>query len=162
MRYLVTKLTMLSGGKLTTTSSVEMYQGTSSQLDIEAGAAMDACTKSNAATATFKLANDAATSCPDTVNIWGTLNIISQNPANGTSDLQICNVSGGTGTGTINIYGTGVLNTEAYTIGSYGTGRIYITAGGKMKVTGNVTPQVNADISAGKIAAAGGGTLSVN
>ena len=161
MRYLITKLTILTGGKLTTTGSVEMYLGTSGQLDIQSGATMDACTKANTTAATFKLANDAATTCPDTVNIWGTLNIVSLNPANGTSDLQICNVSGGTGTGTINIYGTGVLNAEAYTIGSYGTGRIYLSSGGTMKVTGNVTTQVNADKTAGKIAGAGGATLTV-
>jgi len=160
MRYLVTKLTILSGGKLTTTSSVEMYQGTSSQVDIEAGATMDACVKSNAATATFKLANDAATTGTDTVNVWGTLNVVSQNPTNGTSDLQICNVSGGTGTGTLNIYNTGVVNVDAYAIGSYGTGRIYITTGGTMKIAGNVTSQVNADISAGKIAGTYGATVS--
>ena len=47
MRYLTTKLTVLTGGKLTTTGSVEMYQGDSSQLDIQAGATMDACTRAN-------------------------------------------------------------------------------------------------------------------
>ena len=160
MRYLITKLTILTGGKLTTTGSVEMYLGTSGQLDIQSGATLDACTKANTTTATFKLANDAATTCPDTVNVWGTLNVVSLTPANGTSDLQICNVSGGTGTGTINIYSTGVVNTDAYTIGSYGTGRIYVSAGGTMNIAGNVTTQVNADISAGKIAGAGGATVS--
>ena len=160
MRYLVTKLTILSGGKLTTTSSVEMYQGTSSQLDIEAGATMDACTKSNAATASFRLASDGATTGTDTVNVWGTLNVISQNPANGTSSLELCNVSGGTGTGTLNIHNTGVVNVDAYAIGSYGTGRIYITTGGTMTIKGNVTTQVNADISAGKIAGTYGATVS--
>ena len=45
MKYLITKLTILPGGKLTTTGSVEMYQGTSSQIDIQAGATMDACTR---------------------------------------------------------------------------------------------------------------------
>ena len=47
MRYLITKLTILTGGKLTTTGSVEMYQGTSGQIDIQAGATLDACTKAN-------------------------------------------------------------------------------------------------------------------
>ena len=47
MRYLTTKLTILTGGKLTTTGSVEMYQGTSAQIDIQAGATFDACTKAN-------------------------------------------------------------------------------------------------------------------
>ena len=161
MRYLITRITVLTGGKLTTTGSVEMYQGTSSQLDIQSGATMDACTKANTTTATFKLASDAVTSSADTVNIWGTLNIVSLNPPNGTSSLEICNVSGGTATGTINIYNAGVLNTEAYVIGSYGSGHIYIYAGGTMKVTGNVTTQVNADRTAGKIAGGSGATLTV-
>jgi len=162
MRYLMTKLTILTGGKLTTTGSVEMYQGTSAQIDIQSGATMDACTRANTALATFRVASDNSTTAPASVNLWGTLNIVSQNPANGTSSLEICNVSGGTGTGTINIYSTGVLNTDAYTIGSYGTGRIYISEGGTMKVAGNVTTQVNTDISAGTIAGASGASLSVN
>ena len=160
MRYLVNKLTILAGGKLTTTSSVEMYQASSAELNIEQGATMDACVKSNAATASFKIASDNATTGTATVNVWGTLNVVSQNPTNGTSDLQICNVSGGTGTGTLNIKSTGIVNADTYVIGSYGTGRIYITTGGTMNVTGNVTTQVNADISAGKIAGTYGATAS--
>jgi len=160
MKYLVTKLTILSGGKLMTTGSVEMYQGTSGQIDIQAGATLDACTKANTATATFKLANDSATTATDTVNVWGTLNVVSQNPSNGTSLLEICNVSGGSGTGTLNIYSTGVVNVDAYTIGTYGTGRIYITIGGTMTVKGDVTAQVSADVSAGKIAGASGATIA--
>jgi hypothetical protein len=162
MRYLMTKLTILTGGKLTTTGSVEMHQGTSAQIDIQTGATMDACTRANTALATFRVASDDATTAPASVNIWGTLNIVSQNPANGTSSLEICNVPGGTGSGTINIYSGGVLNVDAYTIGSYGTGVIYITDGGTMTVKGDVTTQVSADISAGTIAGASGADLSVN
>ena len=160
MKYLITKLTVLTGGKLTTTGSVEMYQGTSSQIDIQAGATMDACTRTNTTAATFKLSHDDVTTIPATVNVWGTLNVISQNPANGTSDLQICNLAGGAGTGTLNIYSTGVVNVDSYAIGSYGTGRIYITIGGTMTIKGDATVQVNADIAAGKIAGASGATAS--
>ena len=154
MKLLTTKLTIPSGQKLTTTGSVEMYQGVSSQIDIQAGGTLDACTKSNITTATFKLAHDAAAgSFTATVNVWGTLNVISLTPANGTSELDICNVAGGSGTGTVNIYSTGVVNVDAYNIGTAGTGRIYITIGGTMTIKGDVTAQVNIDIGAGKIAA---------
>ena len=160
MKYLITKVTILTGGKLTTTGSVEMYQGTSSQLDIQAGATMDACTKSNTATATFKLASDNNGGFTATVNVLGTLNVVSLNPANGTSLLELCNVSPGSGTGTMNIYSTGIVNVDSYTIGSYGTGRIYITIGGTMTIKGDATVQVNADIAAVKIAGASGATAS--
>ena len=116
--------------------------------------------ESNTTTATFKLAHDNVTTIPATVNVWGTLNVVSQNPTNGTSDLQICNLAGGAGTGTLNIYSTGVVNVDAYTIGTYGTGRIYITIGGTMTIKGDATVQVNADISAGKIAGTSGATAS--
>ena len=159
MRYLTTKLTILTGAKLTTTGSVEMYQGTSAQIDIQAGATFDACTKANTTVATFKIAHDDTTTAPATVNVWGTLNVISQNPANGTSELQICNMAGGSGTGTLNIYSTGRVNVDAYGIGSYGTGRIYITEGGIMTVAGDVTSQANADIAAGKILGTGGASV---
>ena len=59
----------------------------------------------------------------------------------------------------LNIYSTGVVNVDVYAIGSSGTGRIYITDGGVMKVTGDVTSQANADIVAGKIAGAGGASV---
>ena len=139
MKYLVCKLTIPTGMKLTTTGSVEMQIGTSSQLDIQAGATMDACTKANTATATFKLSNDAAAASTDTVNVLGILNVISQTPANGTSELDICNVALGTGTGTVNINNTGVVNVDAYNIGTAGTGRIIITIGGTMTIKGDVT-----------------------
>lgn len=162
MKYLTTRLTILTGGKLTTTGSVEMYQGTSGQIDIQSGATLDACTKSNTSTATFKLADDGNGGYTETVNVWGTLNVISVVPANGTSLLEMCNVSPGSGTGTLNIYSTGVVNVDAYTIGSFGTGRIYITVGGVMTIKTDVTSQVNTDIAAGKIAGAGGATVTAS
>ena len=152
MKWRTTKLTILTGGKLTTTGPVEMYQGDSAQLDIQAGAIMDACIKTSTNPAPFRLASDGATNAPATANVWGTLNIASHYPANGISDLQICNEAGGTGTGTLNIYSTGIVNADAYVIGSYGTGRIYITEGGEMTIVSDVTDQVNTDIVAGKIA----------
>ena len=155
MKWRIAKLTILTGGKLTTTGSVEMYQGVSSQLDIQTGATMDACTKSNIDTATFRLSSGNAEIGTETVNVWGTLNIISLNPANGTSDLQICNYPGSAGTGTMNIYGTGVVNVDVYTIGSNGTGHIYISEGGVMTIAGDATDQVNTDIVAAKIAGVG-------
>ena len=64
------------------------------------------------------------------------------------------------GTGTINVYAGGLLNVEAYAIGSYGTGRIYITPGGTMTIKGDVRTQVNADKAAHKIAGAGGAVIT--
>ena len=155
MKWKITKLTILTGGKLTTTGSVEMYQGVSSQLDIQAEATMDACTKTNIDTAIFRLSSGSSATGTETVNVWGTLNIISLNPTNGTSDLQICNYPGSTGTGTMNIYSTGLVNVDTYTIGSSGTGRIYISEGGEMTIAGDATEQVNVDIATGKIAGVG-------
>jgi len=160
MKYLTTKVTIPAGKKLTTTGSVEMYQGTSSQIDIEAGGTFDACTKANTAIATFKLASDNNGGYTATVNVWGTLNIVSQNLANGTSSLEMCNVSPGGGTGTLNIYATGVVNVDSYMIGNYGTARINIAEGGVMTIKNNVTAQVNADVLAGKIAGVGTGIIA--
>jgi len=157
MKWRITKLTILTGGRLTTTGSVEMYQGQSSRLDIQVGAVMDACTKTNTDSATFRLSSGSAAAGADTVNVYGILNIVSQVPTNGISLLDITNNSSasGTNTGTLNIYSTGVVNVDAYIIGSYGTGRIYIYEGGVMTIAGDATGQVNADIVAGKIAGVG-------
>ena len=100
---------------------------------------MDACTKANTTAATFKLANDSATYGSDTVNIYGTLNIVSQNPSNGTLICRFAMFPAEWVRELLIFIDTGVLNTEAYAIGSYGTGRIYITPGGTMTIKGDVT-----------------------
>jgi hypothetical protein len=95
----------------------------------------------------------------DIVNVYGTLDGTTGTVT--TIGLVLTNTATGTGSGTVNIYDTGVVKVRTYTIGTTGgTGRIYIEMGGYMWINGDKRTQVSADITNSRIQKLGAeGTL---
>jgi len=136
-----TTLTINSGGQLTTTRRTDMWStiaGSTSTMVIYGTYNGETSTSNQ----NFSLSSGTGCVSTDTVKVYGTFNI---GAASGT---QILSITEGTGTGhagTLDIYNGGIANIKAYTIGTAGTGRIYVEAGGKMYITGNATSQVSTD-----------------
>jgi hypothetical protein len=153
MMFSVCKLEILSGGTITNSGSWDIYQNTSADITIRSGGEI----KFGTTTGVFKVSGETGVAGASivVVNVYGTLT------GKGTtnSSLAVCADTRGTGvhSGTVNIYNGGVVNVDAYAIGlgTYGTGKIKIRTGGMMKIKGNVTTQVSADIIAGRIAPVG-------
>jgi len=156
-----TTLTINSGGSLITRGSVDNYN-VSNTITINSGGRFLAATSGGS----FKVAHNTAVAAnTDLVDVYGLLRI--KGDAAGTTGILAITADSRAGvtptnTGTVNLYGTGVLLVDAYTIGTYGAGSINIATGGQMQIKGNALAQVNADILAGRIAPLSGATLIAN
>ena len=136
-----------SGGVVTTNGSVE-FNPVLSTITIEAGGTMNACTQQTASSAytAFKLGRDSS-STGATVNVSGTLNVLSQSTDASELNIGIWNngATGGGGGGaswTLNINDGGAVNANALTvdgIATDGTAKIDIETGGVMVIDGDVT-----------------------
>jgi len=139
-----TTLTINSGGQLLTTRRTDLWStisGSTSTLVIY-GTYSGETSSSNV---NFSLASGSGCVSTDTVKVYGTFNV-GAGVTGTTTALSITAVGSGTGAkGTLDIYSGGITTVKAYTIGTSGTGRIYIEAGGKMYIDGNVTSQVSTD-----------------
>ena len=96
------KITINNGGILTNSDVVEMFLGTSSEVEIMAGGRWDACI--SAAGVNFLLASETASK--DTVSIWGILNV----SGSGNPQLTIGTTANVDGYGSANIYDGGIVN----------------------------------------------------
>ena len=145
-----------SGVSLRTTKLTYMYStqsGSKSTLEIQGTYDGEAAASTGM---NFQLASGIGAVSTDVVKVYGTFNVAMTATS---GSLLIATV--GSGNGTVNIYSSGTANVRAYTIdGGTGTGHIYLDNGGKMWVVGNVTAQVSADITAGRIAAMPGGSAT--
>jgi hypothetical protein len=152
MKVGVMWLTINNGGSLDIDGSVEQSKGTSSVVTIMAGGTLNACQKLLSTVGTYKLGS--ASAGTDTVNIYGTLNVKDSLA----DSLFSVGAGSGLGTPTAKIYSTGFLDVDLYSINR---GTIEIATGGLMKIKGDVTTQVNDDITAGNIAGMNGAHLNV-
>ena len=159
MKFGNTKLTIYTGGSMSADGSFEF--GTSGStgnatVTIKAGGLLDVCKKVTQTTGTWKIASAAPTSTTATVNIYGTAKV---KGTLATSDVVIGYTGGNA---VVNIYNGGLLNVDAYTISATGKGIVKIWGGGTMQIKGNKTTQTSADITAGRIAGQGLGTVLQN
>jgi len=102
------------------------------------------------------LASGTGSTGTHTIKVYGTLNE-GMTATSGTLSIVATGTTA-SNTGIVDIYNGGVVNTKAYTIGTAGTGKIYIdgsatnaATAGVMWINGNVTGQVQADITGHKI-----------
>ncbi len=144
-----------SGGTLNCDGSIEQGKGNSSLMQIDAGGVFNAARKLTSAIGTYKLSSAAGTT--DVIDVYGTLNV---KGSMATSDLSVA-AGSGVGIGRVTIRNGGLVNVDAYLINSTVVasganmgekrGKITIESGGLMKILGNKTAQVAADITAGTI-----------
>jgi len=146
-----------STGTLNVDGSIEQGKGTSSTLMlIDAGGVFNAARRIVSTVGTYKVSS-ASSGTSDIVDVYGTLNV---KGSLATSDLS---VGPGTGTsaGRVIVRNGGLVDVDAYVInatviatGTYAgqtRGQIKLYEGGLMKIKGDKTIQVNADITAGTI-----------
>jgi len=144
----INTLEVRNGGTVSESGSWEMYNVTDT-ITIRDKGIINACTTSGS----FKLAsNTNGTSVnTDTVNVYGRLNV----KGTGSSVLNITNDTRGTNVasivGIVNIYLGGLVDVDNYNIGTYGSGTINISQGGVMKIKGDASAKVTADLAAGRI-----------
>jgi len=147
-----------NGGSITNKGSVDGYNGTYT-VTIRAGGAWNSSTTGGS----FKVAaNTGVYANTDIINVFGTLSIV----GTGTSALGLTNDSRAGATnvnsGTVNVYGGGLLDVDAYSIGTYGVGTIHLQGSGLMTVKGNAVAQVQADIAANRITGVASGDVWYN
>ena len=151
MNYGAANLTIDNNANFTTLGPVEMFSrsyvinSTSSTVDILAGGVWNACTLDSGSNFDLSTYTTNYAASKDTVNVRGTLNVHgTYNPRLNIGSLTI-GEGGNVGSGTMNIYGGGLVFADQYTIGLGGV--INMWAGSVFKIKGNVTSQAGNDIA---------------
>jgi hypothetical protein len=156
MKFGKMKLEITGTGSIANDGSVEMSSTlTSAETIIDAGGVWNASQKITQSLGSFKLGS--ANTGPVSVDVYGTLNVKNRGTMTTVgSDLMI-GAGTGTGIGRLNIKDDGLVDVDVYSIsatlvasGTYmgqKRGMITIDGGGILKIKGNATAQVTADIN---------------
>ena len=118
-------------GYLENSGSVEMTTS-KTYVTIQTGGRWDSCTIQSGSA--FYLGG--GTNADENVNVYGTLNVA--------ANLNIGGTAGGNAF--LNIYNSGVVNADSYTINTAANRKINLYGSGRMYVKGNVVTQAQADI----------------